>query len=113
MLERRKEPRTRISVQVSVSGSDARGEAFSEMVLATNLSRSGALLTQVRAELRCGDFVMVEHGERRSLFRVVWVLADREDAGQAAIHRVRGQCCPWESLLPSEEGSMVSLVDKG
>lgn len=104
MIERRSEPRIRIAVRVKVSGADARCGAFSETVLATNLSRSGALLTKVEAELRCGDRITVEYGSRTAHFRIVWVLGNGAREGpQVAIHKVANQECPWEAVLPLEE----------
>jgi len=59
MADRRKEPRDRGSLLVEVSGLDAHGEVFHESALATNLTQSGALLTGVLAEPRCGDLIAV------------------------------------------------------
>lgn len=55
MIERRKEPRFRLSLPVKVSGLDESGEPFAIEVMATSLSRSGALLTGLEVDLRCGD----------------------------------------------------------
>ena len=60
MEERRKEARVRAELRVEVSGSDARSAGFRDIVLATSLSHSGALLTNVHAELRCGDLLAIE-----------------------------------------------------
>lgn len=72
-------------------------------MLATNLSRSGALLMKVEAALRCGDRITVEYGSHTH-FRIVWVLDNggREGA-QVAIHKLANQQCPWEAVLPLEE----------
>ena len=103
MADRRKEQRVRASLLVEVSGLDARGEVFHEAVLATNLSRNGALLTRVLAEPRCGDLIAVEHSGRQVVFRVVWVMdSGAEERVQVAIHKLGGQSCPWEDTLPAE-----------
>lgn len=105
-MERRSQPRVRIALRVNVSGLDASCEGFSENVLATNLSQSGALLTKIKAELRCGDLVLVEYGKHQAQFRIVWVMNDsqgKEDGMQAAIHKLAGQDCPWEAVLPLQE----------
>jgi hypothetical protein len=47
MSDRRSEERVRIELRVKVSGVDARCENFSEHALATNISRSGALLSKI------------------------------------------------------------------
>jgi hypothetical protein len=103
MADRRKEQRVRASLLVEVSGLDAHGEVFHESALATNLSRSGALLTKVSAEPRCGDLIAVDHAGRQAVFRVVWVMdSGTEDRVQVAIHKLGGQSCPWEEILPDE-----------
>jgi len=106
MIERRSEPRVRIAVRVTVSGTDTRCEEFSESVVATNLSRGGALLSRVAAELRCGDLIAVRYGVCLARFRIVWVLDMGNEGSEVAIHRLRGQPCPWEGVLPQPE--MVS-----
>lgn len=98
MIERRKEPRTRLSLPVTVSGRDADGEPFTTHVEATSLSRSGALLRGIEAELRCGDLLTVEYEGRKADFRIVWVLnlGDRRSA-KVAVHKPSYMPCPWES----------------
>ena len=111
MEERRKEPRVRAEVWVQVSGSDARCENYRERVLATNLSRSGGLLTNVHAELRCGDLVGVEYEVCYAYFRIVWVLSSgARDGMQVAIHKLTSQACPWEKMLPVEP-ALASHLD--
>jgi hypothetical protein len=103
MEERRNEPRVRTELCVRLSGIDAQGEPFMETVTATNLSRSGALLTKVRAVLRCADLVAIDCSGQHSYFRVVWVLNSSPLGGtQAAIHKLTSQPCPWEQMLPAE-----------
>ena len=103
MADRRKEPRVRASVLVEVSGSDAHGDTFHEAALATNLSRSGALLTRVCAEPRCGDLVVVHHAGRQAHFRVVCVMnSGTIERVEVAIHKVDADICPWEEILSIE-----------
>jgi hypothetical protein len=103
MVERRNEPRVRTELCVRLSGINAQGEPFMETVTATNISRSGALLTKVRAVLRCGDLVAIDCGGLHSYFRIVWVLnSGQPDGTQAAIHKLTSQPCPWGQMLPAE-----------
>ncbi len=112
MQERRKEARVRAELRVEVSGSDARCAGFREMVTATNLSRNGALLGNVHAELRCGDLLAIEFGGRHAYFRIVWVLENRDlDGMQVAIHKLSSQLCPWEAILPLEPELATNLED--
>ena len=110
MEERRKETRVRAELCVEVSGTDAHCGAFRETVLATSLSRSGALLTNVHAQLRSGDLLAVEYGGRHAYFRIVWTLEGGGCEGmQVAIHRLTSQLCPWEKILPSEPALAMHL----
>jgi hypothetical protein len=102
MIERRKEPRIRLSLPVTVSGRDAEGEHFTTNVQATSLSRSGALLRGIEAELRCGDVLTVEYKGHKADFRIVWVLnlGDRRSA-KVAVHKPSQAPWPWEGALPA------------
>ena len=103
MIERRKEPRVRLSLPVKVSGTDGEGELFTTTVKATSLSRSGALLTGLRAELRCGDMLTVEYEGRKADFRIVWVLnLGRRQSAEVAVHKLSPQPCPWEDVLSAD-----------
>ena len=104
MSERRKQPRVRVELRVEVWGKDASSETFSKSAMATNLSRSGALLSGVAAVLRCGDLLSVKYGERQAKFRIVWVL-DRgaHDGFEVAVQRLAESPCPWEAVLGLQE----------
>src|SRR5689334_9314730 len=97
MIERRREPRTRTELVVTVWGIDTHGERFLQAAHAKEISISGALLTQLDAELRCGDLIGVEHAGTRAHFRVVWIRESGNDLRiEAAIHRLEEEPCPWE-----------------
>jgi hypothetical protein len=103
MIERRKEPRVRLSLSVIASGTDVDGKRFARRVPATSLSRSGALLTGLGVELRCGDMLAVEYEGRKADFRIVWIFDLGPRRGlEVAIHKPNQQPCPWEDTLPGE-----------
>jgi hypothetical protein len=107
MSDQRHEDRLRVELRVKVSGVDARCENFSEHALATNISRSGALLSKITTELRCGDLLIIEYRRRRAYYRIVWLLELGAHGGtRVAVHKVGERACPWEELLPVTE--MVS-----
>ena len=106
MKERRREPRIDASFSVRVWGVDNDGKQFSQDVEARNVSVSGALISQLDHELRCGDLIGVEYAGKKARFRLVWVRNSGDlHKVQAAIHRVNGDECPWRDLLPAEEAS--------
>jgi hypothetical protein len=103
MIERRKEARFRLSVPVKVSGIDDNGEPFAIEVRASSLSRSGALLTGLEVELRCGDMLVLDYEGCRAHFRIVWFLNMGTRLGaEVAIHKSNREPCPWADLLPAE-----------
>jgi hypothetical protein len=111
MIERRMEARVRLSLPVTVSGIDVEGERFVTRVLATSLSRSGALLTGFGVGLRSGDMLAVEYEGHRADFRVVWVLdLGRHRGAEVAVHKPSQQPCPWEDVL-SDEVALASAAD--
>jgi hypothetical protein len=61
MVEHRQEQRARSDLAVQVSGLDANGDAFSQSVNASNISRGGALLSGLSWGVRAGDLVWVEY----------------------------------------------------
>jgi hypothetical protein len=105
-IERRGEPRVRIAVRVQISGTDAQYEEYSEKVLAMNLSRHGARLWGVQAELQPGDVLRLDYGKHSAEFRIVWVLEERRGAGsQVAVRLLQNQDCPWEEALPAQQAA--------
>src|SRR5437660_9101365 len=91
MSERRKQSRVRVELRVEVSGKDASSETFSQSAVATNLSRSGALLSGMAAVLRCGDLLSVStaSGRQSSGLSGYWI-AERTTVS-------RSLCIAWQS----------------
>lgn len=112
MLERRQESRVRVQLSVQIFGVDGSGKRFVRDAIASNISRSGALLTNVDLNLRCGDYVVIKYNERRANFRVVWLRnAGEADHLKIAVHKVENQPCPWQEALSDEPTSPQSLLD--
>ena len=103
-MDRRSEPRRQADFAVTLWGVDTRGERFLQQARACDISISGALLSGIEVDLRCGDVVGILYQGRRARYRVVWVrFDDRGDKIQAAIHRIERDACPWQELLGGEE----------
>jgi hypothetical protein len=103
-LDRRTEPRTKVDFEVTVWGVDTRGERFLQQAHVRDISLSGALLSGIDKDLRCGDVIGILYLGRKARYRVIWVRYD--DVGdkiQAAIHRVAPDQCPWRELLGPEK----------
>jgi len=102
-IERRREPLTEMNLGLMVWGVDTEGERFLQEARARDISRSGALLSGLGAELRSGDVVGILYAGRRARYRIVWVRYDETgDKMQAAVHLFAHDECPWQELLNEE-----------
>jgi len=82
----------------------ASGQTFSQHVRARNISSSGALFSGLEHELKVGDVIGVQYGDRKSRCKVIWVM----DGGpvqkiQAGVQIVTDQDCPWKNELSPEQ----------
>ena len=81
---------------MTIDGRDDLGHLFKQKAVASNLSRSGALLSGITKRVRSGDLIWVEHRDKRSRFKVVWVRdSESHQLIQAAIHLLNADPCPW------------------
>jgi hypothetical protein len=95
-MERRGEPRNDERLVLTVTGRDNTGQFFTQQVVASNLSRAGALLSGISRQLRPGDLLWVEHAGTKSRFKIVWVRdSESNQLIEAAIHLLKEEPCPW------------------
>jgi hypothetical protein len=95
-MEQRPEPRRDERLVVAINGRDKNGHSFTQKVVASGLSKSGALLSGITRQVRSGDLIWVEHGGKRSRFKVVWVRdSESHRLIQAAIHLLKTEHYPW------------------
>jgi hypothetical protein len=95
-MEEHSEPRINERLVVTINGRDRTGHPFMQDAVASRLSESGALLSGITKQIRVGDLLWVEHRGKRSRFKVIWVRdSESHHLIQAAIHRVKAECCPW------------------
>jgi hypothetical protein len=93
MIERRTEERIAVSLRVRVWGLDIAGERFEEEAVARNISK----------QLRPKDLLVVQYGENKACFRVVWTRAsDDSQKNLAAVQRRETDECPWRELLTEQ-----------
>src|ERR1700687_4264599 len=107
------EPELRVDVDlpVRVFGMDADGRPFFQNAHARNISDHGAKLSGLEKQLRPGDIIGVQVGDKKARCKVVWVV----DAGQlqkieVGVKMVEGQESPWrkEMQAPQVEASVPS-----
>lgn len=75
-MDRRKEPRHLIEFSVLIFGVDRNRRPFTELVRATSVSETGAVLLDIHAKVHAGEVIDVQHEARRAQYRVVWTRAE-------------------------------------
>jgi hypothetical protein len=71
-MDRRKEYRMDMELSVQIWGMDRNARPFAELVRATSVSETGAVLLDVHSKLQAGEVLDVKHEARHAQFRVVW-----------------------------------------
>ena len=71
-MDRRKEPRLDMELSVQIWGVDRNARPFAEVVRATSVSDSGAVLLDVHSKIHAGELLDVQYEGQRAQFRVVW-----------------------------------------
>jgi len=72
-MDRRKERRLDdLELSVQIWGVDRNSRPFAELVRATGVSESGAVLLDVHCKLQAGEVIDVQHEARHAQFRIVW-----------------------------------------
>jgi hypothetical protein len=104
-MEHRHEPRKNVSFVVTINGRDKDGHFFNEQVVASRISKSGALLSGLSRHVRLGDVISVAYGGKKSRFKVVW-LRDSESHHliQAGCRPPQGRALPMGEVLITGTG---------
>lgn len=101
----RREPRKDIRVPVRIFGTDASGKAFNENVYTVNVSRGGAMVIEVKTQLKIGETIGIVYGQSKGRYHVRWVGSPSGGSGNlAGLESVKTEDVIWDFPLP-EPGS--------
>jgi len=111
MNNQQSEPRLTVDLPVRVWGMSADGRPFSQPARAQNISSEGARIAEVESELKVGDVIGVQCGEKKTRCTVIWVRnTGPVKKHQVGVKLVARQECPWKSYLPLD-GATVTIAD--
>ena len=110
MAEPRPEPRVAADLPVHVFGMGVDDHPFFQNAKASNISKEGALISGIEHQLKVGDIIGIQHGNKKARFKVAWVV----DAGplqkiQVGVQILSDQECPWKELLTTEKPAQPIL----
>ncbi len=101
----RREPRKDIRVPVRIFGTDVNGKPFNENVFTVNVSRSGAMVIEIKSQLKVGEIIGMVYGQTKSRYQVRWVgPPNGPSANLAGLETVKTEDVIWDFPLP-EPGS--------
>ena len=113
-MGKRNEPRKPAQMQVRIFGTDTRGRIFSEKVNTLDVSRSGAKLTGIKAEIQVDEIIGLTHGSNRVHFRVKWVgQPGTPTAGQLGVLNLTPERQLWGMQLPAGINDIFGAEAKG
>jgi hypothetical protein len=107
------EPRVNVDLPIRVFGMDANGRPFSQNAHARNISDHGAKLSGLERQLKPGDVIGVQFGDKKARCKVIWVV----DAGTAqkidvGVKMLEGQPCPWQKELDAPPSVGTDAVSR-
>jgi hypothetical protein len=111
-LGKRREERIEASLPVLVTGTDAGGHPFQQMVTTCNISRRGAQLKGIERQVRPGDTIFLTYRGRKEEFRVAWAGGSvTPAAGQIGVVTLDRNTSLWDLALPAGAQQPLEVVD--
>ena len=110
MAGQQSEPRITVDLPVRMWGMTADGHPFSQHARAQNISADGALLSGVENELKVGDVIGVQCGDKKTRCTVIWVMNTGPiKKNQVGVKLLADQECPWKTYLPMQNATVAVL----
>jgi hypothetical protein len=104
-------PRMPVDLDLRVWGMGADGRPFSQRARARNISSGGALLSDIDRDLKIGDTIAVQNGDRKARCKVVWSTNTRSALKiKVGVQLIKEQECPWAALLPTTENALPAVA---
>jgi PilZ domain len=104
----RREPRKDIRVPVRIFGTDVAGKTFNENVFTVNVSRGGAMVIEVKTQLKVGEVIGIVYGKFKTRYEVRWVGATATpQQNLAGLQSVKSEEIIWDFPLPATTEDLV------
>jgi len=104
----RREPRKDVRVPVRIFGTDAAGKTFNENVFTVNVSRGGAMVIEVKTQLKIGEVIGIVYGKSKSRYEVRWMgIPATPQQNLAGLQSVKSEEIIWDFPLPATTEDLV------
>jgi len=96
-MDRRRETRVDTALPVRIWGVDSHARPFMQLARVRNISSQGAVLQNVRSQIKPGEILDVQYDGQKAQFRVVWTgRPGTMDAGEIGIERLPAEPYIWD-----------------
>jgi hypothetical protein len=107
MTQAQRETRVPLDLELRVWGMGADGRVFSQAARTRNVSMGGALLSGIEHDLKIGDIIGVQRGEKKARCKVVWTNnTESIQKIQVGVQLLRKHECLWTGELPEAEDAV-------
>lgn len=96
-MDRRRETRVDTALPVRIWGVDSYCRPFMQLASVRNISSLGAVLQNVRSQIKPGEILDVQYDGQKAQFRVVWTgKAGTIEAGEVGLQRLPDEPYIWD-----------------
>ena len=96
-MDRRREIRIETALPVRIWGVDSYGRPFLQLASVRNLSSLGAVVQNVRVQIKPGEIVDVQYDGQKAQFRVIWAgRSGTVEAGEVGLERLPEEPYIWD-----------------
>ena len=97
LMDRRRESRVDTALPVRIWGVDTYCRPFMQLASVRNISNLGAVLQNVRSQIKPGEILDVQYDGQKAQFRVVWTgKAGTMEAGEVGLQRLPDEPYIWD-----------------
>lgn len=96
-MDRRRETRVDTALPVRIWGVDSYSRPFMQLASVRNISSLGAVLQNVRSQIKPGEIVDVQYDGQKAQFRVIWAgQPGTMEAGEVGLQRLPEEPYIWD-----------------
>ncbi len=106
----RRQARVKAVLPVRISGTDAAGNVFEELVHTLDITPSGGKLGAIHRELKTLDRLTVQYRQHKMEFRVVWIkLLNKAGEYQVGLRAIEDDKAGWGLARSDEKQTSASV----
>ena len=111
MISPWQEERVPVELDIRIWGMAADGRTFSQHARTQNISASGARLCEIEHDVKIGDTIGVQAGQKKTRCKVVWTKDTQSiQKIQVGVQLLSRLECPWIPFLPKTNQDALTVA---